>query len=112
MDCVKCAGTGMYKHFGECNDCKGSGDNAKWISVKQISFQNKTYHVGDEVNFINNAGNPAIGVIDRFRRTEIVDGDNIPIRIVWMFVINIKTKKEVYYPLWKSISIITKFCEK
>lgn len=106
--CDKCNGTGQYKHFGVCNQCKGSGVDA-FCNNGQIYFLDLVIEAGNKTVFCNTRGNVTdceiIELLNRENWKPFKNGVYMPIKEVWFRLINLKTKKESTYPLWQSITM-------
>jgi excinuclease UvrABC ATPase subunit len=106
MKCPKCKGSGQYLNYGECSECKGTGVQAL-IDEDRVVFDDIVYKPGDILPFTNSAGNEAKGEVKYFYHKKRLEGENlvngtISVKNIWISLTNLKTGKDVAYPLWKS----------
>lgn len=114
MICPKCKGAGIFKKYGECFDCRGSGEMAILKNKYQVIFQGRLYCYGMTLKFTTTSSKEADCEVLSFHRKDVMyepdnfEGDinlNINLNDIWYRLRNKKTDKTSTYPLWRSIDI-------
>lgn len=110
LNCTKCGGSGIYSSYGQCFECRGSGQMVLATS-QVITFQDRTYKQGDLLPFTASSGLRETGSIVHFYhsatgtvQSELADGLH-DISRIWVMIRNVKTGKDSPRPLYGSIDI-------